>query len=300
MPQLPSPIQPIFDPLFEQKGLRVYVKREDLIHPLIMGNKWRKLKYNIQEAKTQGYHRLVTMGGAFSNHILATAAAAKENDLQSIGIIRGEELNAESNPTLKRATALGMKLEFISRDRYGSLRDNALDISKEYPDSYFVPEGGTNMYAIKGCAELVEEIEMDFNYICTPIGTGGTMAGILAGLQGKGNVLGISSLKGDFVHSMMTTLLEQHKMAYKNYQIFNQYHFGGYGKTTDILIDFIEDFRKNHQILLDPIYTAKMFYGVIDLIKQDFFKFNHKIILLHTGGIQGIEGYNLKNRRKIS
>ena len=300
MPQLPSPIQPIFDPLFDQKGLQIYVKREDLIHPVIMGNKWRKLKYNIREAQTQGYHRLVTMGGAFSNHILATAAAAKENDLQSIGIIRGEELNAESNPTLKRATALGMKLEFVSRERYGSLRANPSEISMEYPDSYFVPEGGTNKHAIKGCAELVEEIEMDFDYICTPIGTGGTMAGILAGLQGNGNVLGISSLKGDFVHFMMTVLLKQHKMAYKNYQIFNQYHFGGYGKTSDILIDFIEDFRKNHQILLDPIYTAKMFYGVIDLIKQDFFKFNHKIILLHTGGIQGIEGYNLKKRRKIS
>lgn len=300
MPQLPSPIQSIYDPLFEQKGLEVYVKREDLIHPLIMGNKWRKLKHNIREAKAHGFKQLVTMGGAFSNHILATAAAAKENNLQCMGIIRGEELNAGSNPTLRQATGLGMQLQFVDREKYRYLREDPSEVSKQFPDDYFLPEGGTNQQAIKGCAELVDEIEMDFDFICTPIGTGGTMAGILEGLKAKSDVLGISSLKGDFVHSMMINLLDQHKIAHNNYQIFDQYHFGGYGKTTDVLIDFIEDFRKKHLILLDPIYTGKLFYGVIDLIKQDFFKFNHKIILLHTGGIQGIEGYNIKNRRKIS
>ncbi len=299
MPQLPSPIQQIFDPLFEQKGLQVYVKREDLIHPLIMGNKWRKLKYNINEARLQG-GRIVTLGGAFSNHILATAAAAKENDLKSIGIIRGEELNASSNPTLKQASDLGMQFEFVARDSYRKLKASPDEIYDRYPRCYFIPEGGTNELAIKGCAELVEEIEMDFDYICTPIGTGGTMAGVLAGLQGEGNVLGISSLKGEFVHSMVTRLLEAHQLVHQNYQIFDKYHFGGYAKTTEDLVDFILEFKEKHQILLDPIYTGKLFYGVIDLIKQDFFKFNHKIILLHTGGIQGIEGYNLRNRRKIS
>ena len=300
MPQLPSPIQPIFDLLFDQKGLQVFVKREDLIHPVIMGNKWRKLKYNIREAKAQGHHQLVTMGGAFSNHIVASAAAAKEHNMQSIGIIRGEELNEESNPTLKQATDLGMRLEFVTREEYKKWRENPSLIKERFPDCYFVPEGGTNEFAIKGCMELVEEINMDFDYICTPIGTGGTMAGILKGLDGKGHVLGASSLKGDFVHSMLKDLLVEHKIEQHNYQIFNQYHFGGYGKVTDELIDFINGFNEKHQILLDPIYTGKLFYGVIDLIKQDFFKFNHKIILLHTGGIQGIAGYNVKNKRKIS
>lgn len=300
MPQLPSPIQPIFDPLFDQKGLQVFVKREDLIHPVIMGNKWRKLKYNIREAKAQGHHQLVTMGGAFSNHIVASAAAAKKHNMQSIGIIRGEELNEESNPTLKQATDLDMRLEFVTREEYKIWRENPFLIKEQFPDSYFVPEGGTNEFAIKGCMELVEEINMDFDYICTPIGTGGTMAGILKGLDGKGHVLGVSSLKGDFVHSMLKDLLVEHKIEQHNYQIFNQYHFGGYGKVTDQLIDFINGFNEKHQILLDPIYTGKLFYGVIDLIKQDFFKFNHKIILLHTGGIQGIAGYNVKNKRKIS
>ncbi len=299
MPQLPSPIQQIFDPLFEQKGLQVYVKREDLIHPLIMGNKWRKLKYNINEARLRGA-RIVTLGGAFSNHILATAAAAKENDLKSIGIIRGEELNAASNPTLLQASELGMQLEFVTREKYGILRESPDEIYDWYPDSFIIPEGGTNEFAIKGCEELVQEIDVDFDYICAPIGTGGTIAGVLAGLQGEANVLGISSLKGEFVHSMVTSLLEAHQLVHQNYQIFDKYHFGGYAKTTEDLIDFILEFKEKHQILLDPIYTGKLFYGVIDLIKQDFFKFNHKIILLHTGGIQGIEGYNLRNWRKIS
>ncbi len=300
MPQLPSPIQEIFDPLFDQKGLRVYVKREDLIHPVIMGNKWRKLKYNLIKARAQGHQQVVTLGGAFSNHILATAAAASENNLLSFGIIRGDELNVESNPTLRQAAKLGMQFEFVSREKYSSLRNRQSEITKMYPDSYIIPEGGTNEYAIQGCAELFNEINLAFDFICTPIGTGGTMAGVIKGLDNKANVLGISSLKGDFVHSMLSKLLDQHKINHRNYQVFDQYHFGGYAKTSDELVDFITEFRKKHQILLDPVYTGKLFYGVIDLIKQDFFKFNHKIILLHTGGIQGIEGYNLKNKRKIS
>ncbi len=300
MPMLPSPIQQIFDPLFEEKGVKVFVKREDLIHPVIMGNKWRKLKYNLANAKAQGLETIVTPGGAFSNHILATAAAAKELGLKSIGIIRGEELNESSNPTLQKAVAHGMQMEFISRSDFESIRSDPKIIQRMYPQAGFIPEGGTNALAIKGCAELVAEIKIDYDFICSAIGTGGTVAGVIHGVKLPTRVLGFSSLKGDFVHSMVKSLLTKNDKLKDNYQTFDQYHFGGYAKVTDNLVAFINDFHQKHQILLDPIYTGKMFYGVIDLIKKDFFKFNHRIILLHTGGIQGIEGYNMMNKRKIS
>ncbi|XOV92639.1 MAG: 1-aminocyclopropane-1-carboxylate deaminase/D-cysteine desulfhydrase [Bacteroidota bacterium] len=300
MALIPSPIQEIFDPLFEQKGIRVYVKREDLIHPIIMGNKWRKHKYNIEEALKKGFGQIVTLGGAYSNHIVATAAAAKDNNLKSIGIIRGDELKPDSNPTLINAAALGMGFEFVSREEYEILRNDIRQLQSSYPMSFLIPEGGTNELAIKGCEEMVAEINIDYDYICAPIGTGGTMVGILQGLSQEKVIIGVSSLKGDFIHQMVSDLLMTHRIEKKNYEIMDQYHFGGYGKVKDELIDFINDFKRKHQILLDPIYTGKMFYGVIDLIKQDYFKFNRRIILIHTGGIQGIEGYNSKNRRKIS
>lgn len=300
MPILPSPIQQLFDPLFEEKGVKVYVKREDLIHPLIMGNKWRKLKYNLKTANEQCFDTLVTLGGAFSNHIFATAAAAKEQNLKSIGLIRGDELNTNSNPTLKSAADHEMELKFFTRSAYEDIRKNPGCIHKQYPKAYFIPEGGTNALAIQGVVELVHEIDIDYQFICVPIGTGGTMSGLLKGIESQKKVLGFSSLKGKFIHSMIKSLLRENQILNENYQIFDNYHSGGYAKVTEKLIDFINSFSKKHQILLDPIYTGKMFYGVMDLIKQDFFKFNHNIILVHTGGIQGIEGYNMMNKRKIS
>ncbi len=299
MPLLPSPIQEIHDPLFERKGLQVFVKREDLIHPVIMGNKWRKLKYNLEKARHQGCSGIVTMGGAFSNHILATAAAASENNLSSTGIIRGEELNPDSNPTLKNAAAFGMQFDFISRERYKCIREHPEQVKEMHPEAYFLPEGGTNDLAIRGCSELIEEIDMDFDFICTPVGTGGTFAGIVKALDPQRHAIGVSALKGGFIHENIRELFSEQQVSKENYILLDQYHFGGYAKSTDELIDFILDFKGKYGVLLDPVYTGKLFYGVIDLIRKDFFKFNHRIILIHTGGIQGIEGYNLKSKRKI-
>lgn len=278
----------------------MFVKRDDLIHPEIMGNKWRKLKYNLLEMREKSLSKLVTMGGAYSNHIAATAAAAHENGFKAIGIIRGEELMVSSNPTLEFAHSKGMQLEFVNRDIFRGWRENTSILKEKYPDHYFLPEGGTNELAINGCAELMDEINIDFDSIITPIGTGGTFSGMVAGGKDQRKIIGISCLKGDFIHSYISELLESHEIRSNNYQIIDNYHFGGYGKANAELIDFINWFKENFGIQLDPIYTGKSFFAVWDMIKTDKFEKNLRIVLLHTGGLQGIEGFNRKSENIIN
>ncbi|WP_370088069.1 1-aminocyclopropane-1-carboxylate deaminase/D-cysteine desulfhydrase [Ekhidna sp.] len=276
------------------------MKRDDLIHPEIMGNKWRKLKYNIALMKEKNLSKLVTLGGAYSNHIAATAAASFEQGFHSVGIIRGEELAVDSNPTLEFAHSRGMKLEFVSRETFRTWRDNPDLLLKKYPNHYFLPEGGTNQMAINGCKEIVDEISTDFDYLITPIGTGGTFAGLVSGIRDDRKIIGISSLKGDFIHASISELLQSYQIQSSNYLIQSEYHFGGYGKVNSELIDFINWFKENFGIPLDPIYTGKSFFAVWDMIKTDKFEKNLRIILLHTGGLQGIEGFNRKNENIIN
>lgn len=295
----PSPLEKITDPLFEEKGVEVFIKRDDLIHPYVMGNKWRKLKYNLQFAKEHHYKGILTLGGAYSNHIAATAAACNENGLKSTGIIRGDELNEQSNATLRFATSQNMELIFLSRSRFRSLRNEMARLQDQFPEYYCLPEGGTNSLAIKGCEELVNEITIPFDYLATPIGTGGTMAGILKGLKGTKRLLGFSALKGSFVKDEFTRLKETHNIRWGNYEIITRFHFGGYGKVPDQLVDFINNINVSHGLLLDPIYTGKMYFGLISLIREDFFQPNTRIIAVHTGGLQGIEGFNTEHTNKI-
>ncbi|WP_424962496.1 1-aminocyclopropane-1-carboxylate deaminase/D-cysteine desulfhydrase [Ekhidna sp.] len=299
MVSLPTPTQRISHPLLSEKQIQLFVKRDDLIHGEIMGNKWRKLRYNLEEMKRNSIDSLITMGGAFSNHIAATAAAAKEHNLKAIGIIRGEELNEVSNPTLQFAHAKGMELHFVDRAKFRNLRDNAGQIEKFYPNHFFLPEGGTNELAVKGCEEIIPEISIPFDVIVTPIGTGGTFAGLTKSALKKQQIMGISSLKGDFIFNEISELLKELNIRNKNYSIINDYHFGGYGKVNGELIDFINWFKENFNIPLDPIYTGKSFFGVWDMIKTDKFEKNLKIVLLHTGGLQGIKGFNRKNENII-
>lgn len=300
MPLLPSPIQEIHDPLLANRSIRLFVKRDDLIHPYIMGNKWRKLKFNIEQMRREEKDTIVTMGGAFSNHIYATAAAGKENGIHTIGIIRGEELNEESNSTLRFASSNGMQLSFESREMYGQFRENPDTLKHRYPKAYFLPEGGTNHLAVQGCTEIVEEIDFDFNVIVTPIGTGGTFCGILKGLKSNQHVLGVSSLKGDFIKNEIKNHLKEFDISNDNYTVNTNYHFGGYGKIKPELIDFINSFKEKFNVPLDPIYTGKSFFGVWDMIENDKFEENLRIILLHTGGLQGISGFNRKNEKIIT
>ncbi|WP_396218044.1 1-aminocyclopropane-1-carboxylate deaminase/D-cysteine desulfhydrase [Flavobacterium sp.] len=280
-------------PIHFPNGIELFIKREDLLHPIISGNKFRKLKYNLAEAKRLGYKKLLTFGGAFSNHIVAVAGAGKEFGFETIGIIRGEELQEkiEENPSLSVAQQFGMKLVFVSRDAY-RLKETPefiKEMKSQFGDFYLLPEGGTNELAIKGCEEILNELDSEFSYVCTSVGTGGTISGIINSAASHQNIIGFSSLKGDFLQKDIAKFAKQ-----KNWTINCEYHFGGYGKVTNELIDFINSFYILYEIPLDPIYTGKMMFGILDLIKNDFFPPNSKILAIHTGGLQGIAGMNLK------
>lgn len=277
--------------------VKVFIRREDLIHPFVSGNKFRKLKYNLLQAIKENHHTLLTFGGAYSNHIAATAYAGKESGFKTIGIIRGDELASKikENPTLKFAHDCGMKFEFVSREQY-RMKESSDFISKlneKYGSYYLVPEGGTNSYAILGCEEILTNEDFIFDYICCSVGTGGTIAGISNSITGKQKVLGFPSLKGDFLQKDICNFAKQ-----DNFSLISDYHFGGYGKVNEELILFINTFYKEYKIPLDPIYTGKMVFGVIDLIKKNYFPENSKILLIHTGGIQGVEGMNIKLKNK--
>jgi 1-aminocyclopropane-1-carboxylate deaminase len=273
------------------------IRREDLIHPFVSGNKFRKLKYNILEAKKQGKTTLLTFGGAFSNHIAAVAFAGKENGFKTIGVIRGDEIESKinENPTLKFAKNCGMQFEFISREDYQNKNDNNFsnELRLKFDDFYLIPEGGTNELAVKGCSEILSLDDSKYDFICTSVGTGGTISGIINSSFNHQKILGFTALKGGFLQKDIS------KFAVKeNWQLIEEYHFNGYAKVSDELIQFINDFYLETKIPLDPIYTGKMVFGVIDLINKNYFPKKSKILLIHTGGIQGIQGMNEKLKKK--
>ncbi len=285
----------------EEKGIELYIKREDEIHPFVSGNKFRKLKYNIQEAKKTNKNTLLTFGGAFSNHILATAVAGYLTDFKTIGVIRGEELGLDVTETLSKNTTLknsyehNMQFEFVSRELYRKkLEDSFINNLKEkYGDFYLIPEGGTNDLAIKGCEEILTVSDAKFDYICCAVGTGGTISGVINASSKHQKVIGFPALKGDFLFDDIKKLTSK-----SNWSLQTNYHFGGYAKYTDELIRFINDFNEDTGVLLDPIYTVKMIFGILDMIKKNQFKKGSKILAIHTGGIQGIEGFNQKLKKK--
>ena len=281
----------------DNASVKVFIRREDLIHPFVSGNKFRKLKYNLLQAKKENQHSLLTFGGAYSNHIAATAFAGKENGFQTIGVIRGEELEAkiDENPTLQFAQDCGMKFEFVSRDDY-RLKNTANFVEKlkeKYGSFYLLPEGGTNEFAVNGCEEILNKADDEFDFICCAVGTGGTISGLINSSFEEQKVLGFPALKGDFLQKYIRNFAKK-----DNFILINEYHFGGYGKVTSELIEFINSFYKKNKIPLDPIYTGKMVFGVIDLIQKNYFPKNSKILLIHTGGIQGMAGMNIQLKNK--
>lgn len=273
------------------------VKREDLLHPHISGNKFRKLKYNILQAKADGKTALLTFGGAFSNHIAATAAAGKQYGFATIGIIRGEELadKIEQNPTLNFAKDCGMRLKFITREAYRNKTERVLigALEAEFGDFYLLPEGGSNDLAVKGCEEILDDDDAHFTQVCCAVGTGGTIAGIINSALPHQKVIGFPALKGEGLSDDICKFANQ-----GSWELVTDYHFGGYGKINEQLVTFINDFFNETGIPLDPIYTGKMFFGVIDLIYKGWFPKNAKVLLIHTGGLQGIAGMNRELLRK--
>ena len=283
--------------LLEEKKVSLYLKREDQIHPIISGNKYRKLKYNILEAQSIGYEKMITFGGAYSNHIAATAYAGKMARLKTIGIIRGEELasNWKENPTLRLANEQGMEFKFVTRKEY-KLKEAPQFIKvleKEFGTFYLLPEGGTNSLAVKGCEEIVTANDKAFDFICCCVGTGGTIAGIINASNNSQKILGFPAVKGNFLTKDIRNFARK-----DNWDLLTDYHFGGYGKVTAELINFINNFKQHTQIALDPIYTGKMLFGILELVRKDFFPEGARILAIHTGGLQGILGMNIILKRK--
>ncbi|WP_168406235.1 1-aminocyclopropane-1-carboxylate deaminase/D-cysteine desulfhydrase [Acinetobacter indicus] len=269
----------------EYRHQRISIKRLDLIHPQISGNKFFKLKYNLLAARQQGFEKVLTFGGAYSNHIAATAFAAHKFGFQSLGMIRGEELAQRPfNPTLATAQQFGMQLEFISRNAYRQKDqpDFLQHLQQQYPDFYLIPEGGTNALAVQGCREILTAEDAQFDLICCAVGTGGTFAGLIEASQQHQQLLGFSALKGDFLTHEVAQLTSK-----RNWRILDNYCCGGYAKTTPELIQFIQTFEQRYNIPLEQVYTGKMLRGIFDLIDQDKIGPDQKILLIHTGGLQG-------------
>jgi 1-aminocyclopropane-1-carboxylate deaminase len=295
----PTPEQELQSRFLTDHKIKVYVKRDDLNHPTIMGNKWRKLKYNLQYALDNDFDTLLTYGGAYSNHILASAAAAKLCGLKSVGIIRGDELHPDSNITLQSARNLGMNLEFVTREDFRLMKNELVFPSTINGKVYVLPEGGTNELAIEGCRELIFELSNPYDIYCTAMGTGGTFSGLLKGLSGSGMLMGFSALRGKWIIPEAIKMLNKNRIVFNNYQIYQDDHFGGYGKYSERLLDFIKGFYQDYNILLDPVYTGKMFFSVWEMIKNAQIATGSRILLIHTGGLQGIAGFNERYGTKL-
>lgn len=270
-------------PLFAQKQVEVWMKRDDLLHPFVSGNKYRKLKYIATEALQQGKKHLVTFGGAYSNHLVATASAGAALGLKTTAILRGDE--DFMNPMLSICQLYGMEFSKVSRQEY---RNKDAAFQKTFSNSkdvYRIEEGGYSVLGAKGSEDLCNELTQTYHHIFCAVGTGTTLAGLINGMPKTTRVHGITALKeAAYLKDEIDALLTQHK----EYTLHSEFHFGGYGKFDATVINFIKEFATHTGVLLDPVYTAKMMMGLTQLVKQDYFAPNTKILTIHTGGLWGL------------
>jgi len=287
-PAEPIPIQEISIP---HQNIKLFVKREDLIHPQISGNKYWKLFYNINHYLEKSHEPpyIITFGGAFSNHIAAVSAVGNLSGIQTLGIIRGEELKDKwrDNPTLIFAKRNGMNLKFVTREEYRHKEKLTEFLQNEFPNALIVPEGGTNGEAVEGVKMMLNDQTKDFDYLCTAVGTGGTVAGIARFCEENQKVIGFKVVNDTSLENKILELTSE-----KNFDLIDS-SFGGYGKIKDENIRFINDFKEQYGIPLEPVYTGKMMQKVFELINEGYFPENSRILCFHTGGLQGIEGANL-------
>ncbi len=280
------PVNEIHDAFFSSLGLELNLLRLDLIHPLWGGNKWFKLKYNLEEFSLQKKKGMLTFGGAYSNHISAVAAAGNELGFVTIGIIRGEE-HLPLNNTLLLAQNQGMILQYVDRHLYSD-KDALMDwVNEKFgKDLYVLPEGGSNALGVKGCREILDSLNSSADYVCCACGTGATLAGIASSDKGRGKSIGFSALKGGSFLQKAVADFAGEEIASQT-RIMTDYHFGGYGKSKPELPEFVNRFKKQHGIQLDHVYTGKMMFGIYDLAGKGFFKTGSKILAIHSGGVQG-------------
>lgn len=287
-----TPLHKINDPFLTQHGVTLYIKREDLIHEAISGNKWHKLKHNLQAAVDQGDQQVISFGGAYSNHIHALAFAAPRFNLRAVGIIRGDE--KVINPTLEDAATWGMQIHYVSRQEYKK-RDQPeywQELQQRFGRAYMIPEGGSNTLAVKGCTDIIRRIDQHgvaYDIVCVPCGTGSTLAGLIAGAAAGKQIIGFSVLKGDIDLAIrVRACLEEAAVSQtSNWQIQDEYHHGGYAKVSHSLIGFMKRFTDITGIELEPIYTAKMLFGLYSMIEQGRLPKGATVVAVHTGGLQG-------------
>ncbi len=298
-----SILQEINIPSYTARGIKLFIKRDDLIHEEVSGNKWRKLKYNLLQLQQGNYAGVFTFGGAYSNHLLATASAANRANIKSIGFVRGEELTENSNNTLKRCVELGMQLIFISREEYALRNDKQYidELKAEHTNFYFVPEGGGNYLGIVGCQEIWKEIDEFVDEVFVAQGTTITSCGLLLGKPANSTIHVIPVLKGfdayDEMFGKLKWFLFEEDLAkelLEDVVVHPDYHFGGYGKYTPDLLTFIQEVFSTYRIPLDPIYTAKAFYGMLQELENKSYDNKH-ILFVHTGGIQACKDVEVKN-----
>jgi len=285
------------DFLCELNQKKIWLRREDLIKEKVTGNKFRKLKYNLIEAKKMNSKAILTFGGAFSNHLYATALLGYINGIKTYGIVRGNEWKEKlkENPTLINCVNNGMTLIFVSRDIYKKKNNCAFwRIIKLNPSKfYIIPEGGTNELAVKGCSEMLDKNDNIYDVLCCPVGTGGTISGLIKSSTINQKIIGFSVLN----HNNLKSDIDKHTNK-KKWELNNKYTFGGYARSNIDLISFINNFKKKFNIQLDPIYTGKMLFGIFDLINKNQWSWGKNILIFHTGGIQGIEGFNRRQLKK--
>lgn len=296
MPPVPL-LQDLPEPATERRGVRLRLLRDDLLHPELPGNKWRKLKYNLQAAREQGHDTLLTFGGAYSNHLAAVAAAGRLRGLCTIGVVRGEAAETLS-PTLQQCRVDGMQLQFVSRGDYRRRSDPAWvnGLLTTLGPAYVLPEGGTNALALRGVAELVQELDATgeaYDALAVACGTGGTLAGLLTGLDGRHQAVGVAALKGaGWLRDEVDALTQQATgRRYANYHLHLDAHFGGYAKYSAELLQFIRQFYQRHRVVLDPVYTGKLLAGTLQLIDAGHFAPGSTVVAIHTGGLQGWAGF---------
>ncbi len=291
--QLPSPVSEIHHPLLGEKKLRLFIKRDELIHPLIQGNKWRKLKYNLLDALTQQHDTLLSSGGAYSNHLHALAALGQLCQLRTIGVVRGER-PPMLGPTLLDLQRFGMELVFVSRQAYREKHTASFirQLEQQFGRFYLIPEGANNEAGRKGCGELLQELDQDYDVICSEIGSGAMFSALISqDTQSQQRYLGFAVMKNRQLDDEVRHRVQLSGGENTRWQINHDFHFGGFARTTPQLNQFIIDFRREQGIQLEPVYSGKMLYGIFQLAGEDYFAPGSRILAIHGGGLQGLRGF---------
>mgnify|MGYP000497871423 CR=1 FL=1 len=297
-----SPLESLVHPLFAKHSVQVQIKRDDLLHPIISGNKSRKLKFNLKHIQQQGYQGAISFGGSYSNHIHAFAFACYQHNIPCIGVIRGEAHYA-NNYTLSWAQHWGMKCHFVDRKTYKRRFDDDFlaELAHQYPNHFIVPEGGSNPLAIDGVSEVIDELnqQTSFDTLMTPLGSGGTLAGLVSGdekyarmnNQAQHNILGIAVLKrAEYLIEEVKKLMPKTGNNHHFWKVMTEFHCGGYGKFSAKDVARLIDFNQQVAPTFEPVYSGKMLLALLDLLEQGYFNVNERIVLLHTGGLQGLGG----------